>query len=58
MTKPYLKYQAVKSTDGIEKVVEDNIAIEKGLQISINDNSFCCHNQMLRDAISDIIPPR
>jgi FdhD protein len=40
MIKPYLKYQAVKFTDGIEKIVEDNIAIEKGLQISINDKSF------------------
>ena len=37
---PYLKYQAVKSVDGIEEFVEDNIAIEKALQISINDKSF------------------
>lgn len=40
MIKPYLKYQAVKSTDGIEETVEDNIAIEKALEISINGKSF------------------
>ena len=51
MIKPYLKYQAVKSTDGIEKVVEDNIAIEKGLQISINDKSFSVVMQTPGDEI-------
>jgi len=49
--KSYLKYQAVKSTDGIEKVVEDSIAIEKALQISINGNSFSVVMQMPGDEI-------
>jgi len=49
--KPYLKYQAVKYTDGTEKVVEDNIAIEKALQVSVNGNSFSVVMQMPGDEI-------
>ena len=51
MTKPYLKYQAVKWTDGIETIVEDNIAIEKALQISVNDTSFSVVMQTPGDEI-------
>lgn len=51
MIKPYLKYQAVKSTHGVEEIVEDNIAIEKALQISINDKSFSVVMQTPGDEI-------
>jgi len=37
---PILKYQIVKFTDGNGKEMEDFIAIEKALQISINGKSF------------------
>lgn len=51
MIKPYLKYQAVKSTGGITEIVEDEIAIEKALEVSINGYSFSVVMQTPGDEI-------
>ena len=40
MIKPFIKYQAINFKDGIGKKIEDSIAVEKALQISINGNPF------------------